>query len=88
MSIHILFGGKTGVVGFGPTNAAVKVLCLTTWRYPIVSAKLKFLTPQNHEKFYINEKTQQNYLFSVECSVSSDVLSKLLSVISSTLLKI
>ena len=32
-----------GVAGFEPTNAAVKVLCLTAWRHP----NIKFLT-----KFY------------------------------------
>ena len=26
----------TGLVGFGPTNAGVKVLCLTAWRWPII----------------------------------------------------
>ena len=30
MDIH----GDTEVAGFEPANTAVKVLCLTTWRYP------------------------------------------------------
>ena len=25
-----------GMAGFGPTNAGVKVLCLTAWRHPII----------------------------------------------------
>lgn len=27
----------TGTAGFEPANAAVKVLCLTTWQYPYIA---------------------------------------------------
>ena len=33
-SESIAFGFLAGVVGLEPTNAGVKVLCLTTWRHP------------------------------------------------------
>ena len=29
-------GLQAGVVGFEPTDVAVKVLCLTAWRYPFL----------------------------------------------------
>ena len=34
MEIYMDVHGDTEVAGFEPANTAVKVLCLTTWRYP------------------------------------------------------
>lgn len=31
--------GMVGIVGFEPTTAGVKVLCLSTWRYPNITAE-------------------------------------------------
>ena len=36
-----------GVVGFEPTNVGVKVLCLTTWLYPISVEQVLSLTQQH-----------------------------------------
>ena len=34
-----------GIVGFEPTNAGVKVLCLATWRYPYTRKRRRLPPP-------------------------------------------
>ncbi len=46
ISLYILFFYLlAGVVGFEPTNARVRVWCLTAWRYPKSNAPRRIRTP-------------------------------------------
>ena len=39
-----------GVAGFEPTDARIKIVCLTTWRHPIINS-----FPQHHLNLPIQE---------------------------------
>ena len=41
-----------GVAGFGPTNARVKVWCLTAWLYPKIFLCRKFFLSKTERRYY------------------------------------
>ena len=53
-----------GVAGFEPTNAAVKVLCLTAWRHPNIKLVIYFDYPEifkYSEKLFGSENSAKSY---------------------------